>query len=540
MGFRLVGALVAASLVSPLMGAELIVKLRPGKKLDLTQKDLAGVQLQESFALTIGDFAVVRAAKSVQQKLQGHPAVEYVEENQEWVAGEVSGAKTIIGMEDRFGLLWGLVNSGKNEPDLSGIPTQEEGRQGADINALQAWRVTTGSKTVVVAIVDGGVDYKHPDLAQNMWVNPGEIPGNGVDDDGNGYVDDVHGWNARGNNGDPMDETGHGTHCAGTIGASHNDGGVSGVMQTVSLMAVKFIGANGRGLTADAIKGIDYAVRMKADVINNSWGGGKYSRALQDILKKASDEGIVIVSAAGNSASDNDVNKYYPAGYNIAGIISVANHTHTDALSPRSNYGNKTVHIAAPGKNILSTSLNGSYAVLSGTSMAAPHVAGAVGLLLAREGRMPHSRLKERLMGTSVPAGIYRRHTISGGRLDAHNLLTNTRPFRHQPDASAWESFPLTDVFESDHPYVTARTSKTYRIPGARYVRVVVERFDLEKNFDFLTVKDAQGEVVERITGKGKTFVTEFAVGDTVVLEFQSDAAVFGWGFRVSELQFIR
>jgi len=530
--------LTAALLILPLQALALdyLVKLRPGLK-----AASLGVRTVKTLSLSHSEFALVRADDLA--RIEHHPAVEYIERDAEWTQGEVTKGPELSwdGAEDRFGLLWGLSNDGRNEPDRNGLPGIEEGRPGADINALSAWRLERGSNSLKVAVIDGGVDYTHPDLAGNMWTNPGEIAGNGKDDDGNGYIDDVHGWNALMNNGNPMDENGHGTHCAGTIGATHNDGGVSGVMGNVRIMAVKFLNGRGSGKTSDAIEGIDYAIKMGADIMSNSWGGGPYSRALYDTIKHASSKGILFVAAAGNQANDNDRNTYYPAGYRLPNIVAVAAHAFTDALANFSNRGNNTVHIAAPGKNILSTTVGGGHAVLSGTSMATPHVSGALGLLLAKAGRMSPALARERLMMTSIPAGIYRRHTISGGRLDALNLLRDTRPFRHSPDPTKWEKMVLETPYETDHPYgPLLRTAQTFKVPGARYVRVVVERFELERNYDFLTVKDAQGEVVDRVTGKGSTLTSEFAVGDTVVLEFSSDTLTNGWGVIVREIQFIR
>ncbi|MBI4327435.1 MAG: S8 family serine peptidase, partial [Chloroflexi bacterium] len=214
------------------------------------------------------------------------------------------------------GNLWGLRNNG-----------QLGGRPGADINAVQAWDITTGSTNVIVAVIDTGVRYTHVDLAAQMWQNPGEIPANQIDDDNNGYVDDVFGINAIDGvpaPGDPMDDIGHGTHVAGTIGAAANNGQPHvGVAWKVQLMACKFLGTAG-GLTSDAIECIGYAVRHRARIMNNSWGGYGYSQALFDSIAAARANGILFVAAAGNEANDNDIIPAYPASYQLDNIVAVA------------------------------------------------------------------------------------------------------------------------------------------------------------------------------------------------------------------------
>ena len=274
--------------------------------------------------------------------------------------------------------------------------------QGMD--APRAWELTTGSQEVVVGVVDTGIDYTHPDLAANMWTNPGEVPGNGLDDDRNGVVDDVFGYNAISNSGDPRDDNIHGTHCAGTIGAVGNNGlGVVGVNQTVRLMALKFLDSSGSGSLGNAIKAIDYAIAIKQKygigrmVLNNSWGGGGFSQPLHDAIDRARAAGIVFVAAAGNESNDNDVNPSYPAGYDISNVVSVAAVDKNGNLANFSNYGASSVDIAAAGVDILSTSLNGGYALLSGTSMATPHVSGALALLWSHNGSLSAQDLITRL-----------------------------------------------------------------------------------------------------------------------------------------------
>ena len=533
---------------APFVAGEVLVKFREGKSVAALQ----GVQIKKELNLLAGRFALVSTAqKSVSvaiAELEVNPAVEYAEPNFIYTAiNNTSNVERALARmevqqgDDRFGLLWGLANTGKNEPDRNGAPGTEVGLAGVDVNALKAWQITKGSRDITIAVIDTGIDYNHPDLAANMWKNSGEVAGDGVDNDKNGYIDDVYGWNAAVDSGNPFDGHGHGTHCAGTIGAVHNNGGVAGVMADVKIMAVKFLTDSGSGSLVDAIEAIDYATKMDVDLMSNSWGGGGYTQALFDSIKAASDKGILFVAAAGNSTSNNDVRANYPSNYATENMIAVAAITHQDQLASFSSYGKRTVHIAAPGRNVLSTTPNNGYSVFSGTSMATPHVSGVLGLYLAQEGRRPHAETIERMIATSVPSSAYRRTTVSGGRADAYNLLTDTRPARQEPPADQWQSERMTEVFESVHPYAnSSKLSRTINVPGAKYIRVVVKKLDTESGYDFLTVKDSSGAVIEKLSGKLEDFTSDYVAGDSVLIEFSADGSQAAWGFLVEEVQVIR
>ncbi len=241
-------------------------------------------------------------------------------------------------------MLWGLDNTG-----------QTGGTSDADIDAPEAWAISTGSSSTVVAVIDSGVDYNHVDLAANIWTNPGEIARNGIDDDGNGFVDDVHGYDFYSDDGDPMDDNGHGTHCSGTIAGVGNNGiGVAGVNWSSSIMALKFLSAGGSGYTSDAIRAVNYATMMRTTynvnvrVTSNSWGGGGYSAAMDSAILASGSAGILFVAAAGNDSTNNDVSPHFPSNYDQASILSVAATDHNDALASFSNYGATTVHLGAP------------------------------------------------------------------------------------------------------------------------------------------------------------------------------------------------
>jgi subtilisin family serine protease len=315
-----------------------------------------------------------------------------------------------------FSHLWAMRNTGQN----SGTPN-------ADIDAVSAWDITTGSDSVVVAVIDTGIDYRHPDIAANIWTNPDETAGNHHDDDDNGYIDDVHGFNfiEGEHDGNVIDKNGHGTHCSGTIaGRGNNSVGVTGVNWRCKLMACRFLDENGSGSIGDAIEAIYYAVDNGADILSNSWGGGGYSDAMAAAITYAKNNGVLFVAAAGNDSDDCDYSPHYPSGYDISNVISVAATDCNDELAWFSNYGRNTVHLGAPGVNILSTVLNNGYAYYSGTSMATPHVSGVAALLLASNPSMSASELKYRLTRTGDAINSLADTTITGRRLNAYNALT--------------------------------------------------------------------------------------------------------------------
>jgi hypothetical protein len=331
------------------------------------------------------------------------------------------------------------TNAVPNDPGFSQTWGLGKAVQGA-ANAQDAWDLETGSSDIVVAVIDTGIDYDHPDLAANMWVNPGEIAGNNADDDGNGVIDDIYGYNAFSNNGNPDDGNGHGTHCAGTIGGRGNNSvGVPGVNWNVKLMALKFLGDNGSGSLAGAIQAINYMVMMKnrgvnIRVSNNSWGGGGYSQALANAIQAAKNAGILFVAAAGNSANDNDSNPSYPANYDVDNVVSVAAIDSSGNLASFSNYGANTVDIGAPGVSVYSTYKNGSYASLSGTSMATPHVSGALALLYADEPTLTMSQAIARMRDSGVDMATLTGIVQSGRKLEIHRMIANiTSPIQPPP-----------------------------------------------------------------------------------------------------------
>ncbi len=523
----------------PHVPGEVVVKVKKGFLGSfLGKKSFLGAEVKKSMGLLAGEFVVLKSQSkstlSLISDLKRMPEVLYAEPNFIYKAINFTS-------DPMYGKLWGMANTGRNEPNRNGDFSGSVGTSGADLNAEKAWDITKGTKNVVIAVIDTGIDYNHPDLKDNIWVNSKEIAGNNVDDDANGYVDDIHGWNANANNGNPMDGNSHGTHCAGTIGAKHGNGiGVAGVMSDVSLMAVKFLSDEGSGSLADAVEAIDYATKMNVDIMSNSWGGGGFSQTLEDAIKAAKAKGILFVAAAGNDSTNNDSAPHYPSNYQVDNVVSVAAHTHQDSLASFSCYGKRTVHVAAPGHNILSTTPNNTYKVYSGTSMATPHVSGVLGLFIAENGRQEVKAVRDRLMATTVPSGAYRKTTIAGGRVDAYNFLTDTRIPRQGPDEGAWRVESLAEVFETSHPYANnAKVTKTYTFSGAKFVKLVVDKYDLEANYDFITIKDGNGAVIEKLSGAGQNYETDYAETEKITVEFSSDSSEARWGAVIKNAKVI-
>ena len=318
-----------------------------------------------------------------------------------------------------FGSLWGLHNVG-----------QTGGTIDADMDVVEAWDVTVGSGQTIVAVIDTGVDYTHEDLAANMWVNGDEIPGDGIDNDGNGYVDDIYGYDFANNDPDPMDDHNHGTHVAGTIGAVGDNGiGLTGVNWNVQIMALKFLRANGNGNISAAISALEYAVDNGAAISSNSWGfNGGESQALSLAVAQAQQAGHIFVAAAGNGnfagvGLNNDATPFWPSNVDTDNVVAVAALDHNDAIAPFSNFGARTVDVGAPGVNVLSTTIGNTYSTFSGTSMATPHVSGAIAMLVDLYPEWGYERVIDRLFATVDPVSDLAGVTATGGRVNAASLL---------------------------------------------------------------------------------------------------------------------
>lgn len=395
--------------------AEMLVQFKPGvaqalreaalnrvggKFLEKIRGDLHRISLPQGANLA----AAVRA-------LHAQDAVDFAEPN--WVYHHTAVS------DDTYytnGTLWGMYG------DTSPLQTNQYGSQ-----AGEAWNAGHNKcKGVLVGVIDEGVQYTHPDLKSNHWKNPAEIDGNGVDDDGNGYVDDTHGWDFDGNNKSVYDGTGddHGTHVSGTIGGKGgNAAGVAGMCWVIKMVHAKFLGAGG-GTTANAIKSVDYITDLKTRhnlnlvATNNSWGGGGFSQGLKDAIDRGGAANILFIAAAGNNASNNDVSPFYPASYTSDALISVAAITSTGSLASFSNYGATSVDLCAPGQSITSTVPTNAYASYSGTSMATPHVTGAVALYAKNHPGLTAAALKSAILGTTTATSSCAGKTVTGGRLN--------------------------------------------------------------------------------------------------------------------------
>ena len=302
------------------------------------------------------------------------------------------------------------------------------------IRAPQAWDVAQGRADQIVAIIDTGIDYNHPDLSGNVWTNPGETPNDGVDNDGNGYIDDFYGYDFAGNDPDPMDVFGHGTHVAGTVAATgDNAQGVVGVSFKTRVLAAKPMGDSGSGAYSDIVESIDYVVALKKRGIpivamNLSLGASDYSNAWYRALQRAREADIIVIAAAGNSGEDADVFPMYPAAFDLPNIVSVAAITGSGGLASFSNYGRTSVDVAAPGVNILSTfPMDGgapTYDYKSGTSMASPHVAGLAALIASANPSLTARQIRALIISTVRPLRSLKERCQTGGTVDAAKAVT--------------------------------------------------------------------------------------------------------------------
>jgi len=455
------------------------------------------------------------------------PGVLVVEKNQkiELIKPDDSFSKNSIkyAKEDSlFNQQWALKNEGQND----GLP-------GADVKAIEAWNVAKNNKEIIVAVIDTGIDYLHPEFKDQMWHNPGEIADNGIDDDGNGYIDDVIGYNFYDKTNDPMDDHMHGTHCSGVIAASHNKIGIKGIAPHAKLMAVKYLGPWGNGDLETALLAIQYAIDNGAHILSNSWGGPIFSDALKDMVAATEKAGILFIAAAGNGHSNNDNEPTFPANYDFQNVISVAANDNQDTLARFSNWGRSKVHLSAPGKDIISTIPGGQYRTASGTSMATPLVAGAAAVLWANEPELSYQEVKERLIKTVDRTHLIQEKIFGGGRLNLYHALMNWPSHELGPDPKWIE---VAHSISTPHNYPNMANLKwTLNHKGAQFIRLHFKKIETEKLMDYVGLRDFQGIMRETLTGNQGELWSVPIPGEQVEISLRSDSVNPFFGFDIDK-----
>lgn len=519
------------SVFPDMVPGQYIVQLKKTSKISQLTKQFAEMPIKNRFQAFGKSYLVLDAPKiqlssSVIQQVRKNSDVEVVEPNFIY--------RTLKTPNDEFyEKLWGLKNIGQTDKNgVVGIP-------GKDIGAEEAWDVTTGSGNMVVAVVDTGVDYNHPDLKDNIWSNLAELNGKpGVDDDNNGFVDDIHGWNFDERSNNPMDSHSHGTHCAGTIGAKGNNQiGVAGVIWNVKIMPIRVLDANGSGSLENAVKGLDYAVKMGAKIISNSWGSPNFSEILKQGVQSTFDAGALFVAAAGNDGTNNDEYGTYPSSYSIPNILAVGALNNQGELAYFSNFGKRKVHVAAPGFDIYSTTPGASYGSKSGTSMATPHTAGIAALVWDREPNLNAIDVKTRLIRTSVPQDKLFGLVKSNGVISANRAVLNIRAPYDENDPDNWD-FKLVNVATPDPYDDNSVTNYEVYLPGVKQMSLYFEMFDVEKDYDYVLLYDRKNNVIAKLDGKRHYTYSPIIDGDYVRLELTTDKNVSRHGFIINRVAY--
>ncbi|MCX8030305.1 MAG: S8 family serine peptidase [Thermodesulfovibrionales bacterium] len=404
---------------------ELLVKFKSGllaSSISKVHQTLGTTVLRSYNIIPTLELVKIPTGMSIKEAIISYmadPAVEYAEPNY------IRKAVETIPNDQYFSQQWALLNKGNFA----------SGTAGADIKATLAWDIHKGDSSIIVAILDTGIDYNHSDLSGNIWINPGEIPNNGIDDDGNGKIDDWRGWNFITNSNNPLDDNGHGTHVIGIIGAKGNNSiGITGLMWNVKLMALKILDKNGEGSVADEISAIQYAISMGAKIINASYSGDTYVNAEYDAISMANSAGVLFIAAAGNGGEDeigdnNDFRPQYPANYPLPNIISVAATDQNDIRASFSNFGINSVHVAAPGVYIISTVptslFSTGYAFANGTSSATPHVSALAGLLYSYYPYFTYSQIRATILRYVDILPSLSGFINTGGRINAYRAISS-------------------------------------------------------------------------------------------------------------------
>ncbi|MBL6990793.1 MAG: S8 family serine peptidase [Bacteriovoracaceae bacterium] len=494
---------------------------------------------------------VDNSKKKSLKTIKGHPLVKYIVPNKKIIRKTpkpfMLRNKSMFTDDDAFAKQWGLINVG--QPRRSGV----KGVEGVDINITKAWEYSASlgvPSEILVAVVDSGINYNHPDLKNNIWVNQLEKNGlAGKDDDQNGYVDDIYGYNFAYKNNDPMDDHGHGTHIAGIIGAQRNNSlGIAGISGNVKMMAIKWLNSHNQGYNSEAIKGVEYAIANGAKIINCSWGEEQEdfvdleNDPLKEVMVRAQQAGVLIVAAAGNEASTNDTAGMLPASYKLDNIISVAainnggklvtpmNNEHPEVIWG-SNYGKNSVHIAAPGYEVLSYAIN-ELEEVDGTSMATPHVTGVASLIWGHDPQISAFEVRRRILTGARHRRSLRKLLITGGMLDAYSALANIDGAIDENDPINWESQVKKLSTPHQYPDNWQHTYKV-KIPNAKKIAVHFVRFSFDSS-DKVIFRDSNMNVLkEKILGTKVDIISPIATGDTLYIEIKTDQERHRYGFDI-------
>lgn len=536
---------------TPFKKGELVVVAKNEKSLDTLRKKFEVETLSESQRVyKISGLSLLDNEPQVAKELLDDSVVQVAEPNylvHTYTETGKRGVQSPVPRDPRWLQLWGLKNYGQDAPDGA------EGKKSADIGALEAWGITKGNRDVVVAIIDTGIDYNHPDLRDNVWKNDAEISGmDGIDDDGDGWVDNKYGWDFcsglreqlyHGKKGDPdpMDDNGHGTHVAGTIGGvGNNRTGVVGVNWQVRMVGLKFLNNGGSGAMGDAVRAFEYILDQikhgrKIDVINASWGGGARNKVIEAMIRAVGEKGVLFVTAAGNDAENNDMRESFPANYKMETSMAVAATDNRDQLAGFSNFGYENVDIAAPGVAITSTfplelarkTPNPEpYRTLSGTSMATPHVVGAAALVLAAEPNLrgKPAELKKRLLDSVEWLPQLAARVASGGRLNVARAVlgqNGTSPISQ----TGWveESYSLETPFQP-----TEKIDRAWKIQkaGARSLQLHLASSMIDAPFDAAVLYDGLFRVITPLPAEAKDEWLPPVAGDTAYIKFSNGTVV--------------
>lgn len=409
------------------------------------------------------------------------------------------------------------------------------------IAAPRAWDLHTGSASVVVAVIDTGLDFNQTDFTENLWVNKEESQGQAnVDDDGNGYIDDLHGWNFVTGLSNPQDDHGHGTHCATQIGAKEGGQGFVGVNWNVKIMPLKFLDQHNSGTLEAALSAVDYAVQNGAAVISASWGSFQDSEILKEAFVRAQAAGVLVVAAVGNNPQGLDIDDrpFFPASYELPNILSVAASDKAGELASFSNFGYLSADVAAPGVDIWGYTPQGPKS-MSGTSMAAPLVAGAAALLRGAHPNLSTEELRETLIKSVERQSSLKNRVWSGGVINIDRAVRGVFNPVDPSDPSKWSLLPV--VFKSSHPYDANQNLEfSVDVPEAKKVSFYVSRVDLDSSHDKLSVYGEGGEWIADITGPRRRFWTQSFSGHKFTLKFRSDEHNFAYGFEIRRISYVR